>query len=253
MRHRNLLKILSICSSVDFNGDEFKASVYEFMANGNLDKWLHQVGVGDHEPPEKHKNLKLIQRLDISIDVASALEYLHCGCESTIIHGDLKPSNVLLDDEMTAHIGDFGLAKIISTILSNMAQGPSNSVAIRGTIGYVAPEYGMDDMPSTLGDVYSFGILLLEMFTSKKPTNDMFKDHLNMHIFVKNALPERVMEIVDPYILLEHKTTRWLNDCMVSILRIGVACSMESPRDRLEMGSVISELHKIKNTYMNAG
>ncbi|CAL5348221.1 unnamed protein product [Camellia sinensis] len=251
IRHRNLLKILSVCSSVDFHGNEFKALVYEFMANGNLGNWLHQGGVGDHEQLEKPRNLKLIQKLDISMDIASALEYLHCGCESTIIHGDLKPSNVLLDDEMTAHIGDFGLAKIISTVSNDVAQGQSNSTAIRGTIGYVAPEYGMGDMASTLGDVYSFGILLLEMFTGKKPTDDMFKDHLNLHNFVKNAWPDRVMEIVDPCILLEHNTRRWIKDCMVLILRIGVACSMESPRDRMEMGSVISELHKIKNTYMN--
>ncbi|XP_058189393.1 probable LRR receptor-like serine/threonine-protein kinase At3g47570 [Rhododendron vialii] len=92
IRHRNLLKVLSACSSIDFHGNEFKAIVYEFMANGTLDGWLHQNRVGEHE------YLKMIQRLDISIDVASALEYLHCGCESKIIHGDLKPSNVLLDD-----------------------------------------------------------------------------------------------------------------------------------------------------------
>ncbi|GMP79121.1 hypothetical protein CsSME_00034790 [Camellia sinensis var. sinensis] len=253
IRHRNILKILSVCSSVDFNGDEFKALVYEFMANGNLDKWLHQVGVGNHGQQEEPRNLKLIQRLDISFDVASALGYLHCGCESTIIHGDLKPSNVLLDDEMTAHIGDFGLTKVISTTSSVVAQGQSNSIVIRGTIGYVAPEYGMRDMASTLGDVYSFGILLLEMFTGKKPTNDMFKDHLNLHNFVKNALPDRVMEIVDPCILLEHNTRRQIKDCMISVLRIGVACSMESPRDRMEMESVISEMRKIKTTYMNEG
>ncbi|XP_028103347.1 probable LRR receptor-like serine/threonine-protein kinase At3g47570 [Camellia sinensis] len=252
IRHRNLLKILSACSSVDFNGDEFKALVYEFMANGNLGKWLHQVGVEDHGQAEEPKNLKLIQRLDISTDVASALEYLHCSCESTIIHGDLKPSNVLLDDKMTAHIGDFGLTKIMSIGSRDVAQGQSNSVVIRGTIGYVAPEYGMGDMASTLGDVYSFGILLLEMFTGKKPTDDMFNDDLNLHNFVKNGLPDRVMEIVDPRILLEHNTM-WIKDFMVSILRIGIACSMESPRDRMEMGSVVSELNKIKNTYMNQG
>ncbi|XP_028058872.1 probable LRR receptor-like serine/threonine-protein kinase At3g47570 isoform X2 [Camellia sinensis] len=187
------------------------------------------------------------------MDIASGLEYLHCGCESTIIHGDLKPNNVLLDDEMTAHIGDFGLVKIIYTVSSDVAQGQSNSVAIWGITGYVAPEYGMEDMASTLGDVYNFGILLLEMFIGKKPADNMFKDHLNLHNFVKNALPDRVMEIVDPCILLEHNTRRWIKDCMVSILQIRVACSMESPRDRMEIGSVISELRKIKNTYMNEG
>ncbi|CAL5414355.1 unnamed protein product [Camellia sinensis] len=238
---------------VDFHGNEFKALVYEFMANGNLYNWLHQAGVGDHEQLEEPRNLKLIQKVDISIGIASALEYLHCGCESTIIHGDLKPSNVLLDDEMTAHIGDFGLAKIISTVSSDEAQGQSNSIAIRGTIGYVAPEYGMGDLASMLGDVYSFGILLLEMFTNKRPTDDLFMDHLNLHNFVKNALPDRVMEIVDPYILLEHNRRSWIKDCIVSILRIGIACSMESPTNRMEMGSVISELCKIKNTYMNEG
>ncbi|CAL5341410.1 unnamed protein product [Camellia sinensis] len=206
IRHRNLLKILSVCSSVDFHGNEFKALVYEYMANGNLGNWLHHVRVRDQGQPEEPINLKLIQRLDISTDIASALDYLHCGCELTIIHGDLKPSNVLLDDEMTAHIGDFGLAKIISTVSSDVAQGQSNLVAIRGTVGYVAPEYSMGEMASTLGDVYSFGILLLEIFTGKGPTDTMFKDHLNLHNFIKNALPNRVMEIVDPCIPLEHNT-----------------------------------------------
>ncbi|KAA8538650.1 hypothetical protein F0562_028258 [Nyssa sinensis] len=111
----------------------------------------------------------------------------------------------------------------------------SDSVAVKGTIGYVAPEYGMGDMVSTQGDVYSFGILLLEMFTSKKPTDDAFKDDLSLHNYVKSCMADNVMEIVDPYILLKHGTTSEIKDCMISILRIGVACSVELPRDRMEM------------------
>ncbi|XP_058189397.1 probable LRR receptor-like serine/threonine-protein kinase At3g47570 [Rhododendron vialii] len=240
IRHRNLLKVLSACSSIDFHGNEFKAIIYEFMANGTLDGWLHQNGVAEHE------YLKASQRLDISIDVASALEYLHCGCESTIIHGDLKLSNVLLDDTMAAHVGDFGLARIISQASTNAPQHQSNSSAIRGTIGYIAPEYGVGDMASTIGDVYSFGILLLEMFTGKRPTDKLFKDHLNLHNFIKNALPDQVMDLVDPSIQLEHNNGSWINDCMVSILTIGVACSSELPRDRMEMGTVVSKLCNIK-------
>ncbi|KAL7242826.1 hypothetical protein ACSBR1_015256 [Camellia fascicularis] len=143
IRHRNLLKILSTCSSVDFQGNEFKALVYKFMANGSLEKWLekwlHHDGIENNGQEEESRNLKLIQRLNIAIDVASAIEYLHCHCDSTIIHGDLKSSNVLLDDEMIAHVGDFGLAKIISTISNEVVQHQSNSTAVRGTIGYVAP------------------------------------------------------------------------------------------------------------------
>ncbi|KAL7176587.1 hypothetical protein ACSBR2_030010 [Camellia fascicularis] len=197
---------ISIVGNNELCGELLKAT--NGFSEANL------IGVGSYASVYKgimitvdfHGNEFKALKHNISIDIASALEYLHCGCESTIIHGDLKPSNVLLDDEMTTHIGDFGLAKIISTVSSNVAQSQSNSVAIRGTIGYVAPEYDKGDMASILGDVYSFGILLLEMFTGKRPTDAMFKDHLNLHNFVKNALPDPVMEIVYPYIPLEHNT-----------------------------------------------
>lgn len=105
----------------------------------SLEKWLHHDGVENNGQVQESRNLNMIQRLNIAIDVASALEYLHCHCESTIIHGDLKPSNVLLDDEMAAHVADFGLAKIISTVSSEVDPHQSESTALRGTIGYVAP------------------------------------------------------------------------------------------------------------------
>ena len=136
IRHRNLVKILSACSSLDFQGNDFKALVYELMPQGSLEEWLHPK-VGE----DAHEKLNFQQRLNIAIDVASALQYLHSHCDGIIVHSDLKPSNVLLDDNMTAHVSDFGLAKIISTISSATSThtNQSSSTIVKGSIGYVAP------------------------------------------------------------------------------------------------------------------
>ncbi|KAK4413351.1 putative receptor-like protein kinase [Sesamum alatum] len=139
IRHRNLLKILSICSSTDFQGRDFKALVYEFKPNESLEKWLHHNAEEESEQDGNRKNLTMIQRLNIAIDIASALEYLHFGTDTTIIHGDVKPSNILLDDDMTAHVGDFGLAKAISNLSRDFPANGSSSAAIKGTVGYIAP------------------------------------------------------------------------------------------------------------------
>ena len=136
IRHRNLVKILSASSSLDFQGNDFKALVYELMLQGNLEEWLHpKVGEDDHE------RLNFQRRLDISIDVASALQHLHCHCDDITVHSDPKPNNVLLDDNMIAHVSDFRLAKIISTISSATSthMNQSSSTIVKGSIGYVAP------------------------------------------------------------------------------------------------------------------
>jgi len=135
IRHRNLIKILTSCSSVDSKGHDFKALVFEFMPNGSLETWLHpEENVG----PE-FNHLNLIQRLDIALDVANALVYLHHDLEPPIIHCDLKPSNILLDNDMSAHVGDFGLAKFFTEAMPQPSRDSSSSTGIRGTIGYVAP------------------------------------------------------------------------------------------------------------------
>ncbi|MBA0635464.1 hypothetical protein Godav_029759, partial [Gossypium davidsonii] len=104
IRHRNLVKVLTAISGIDYKGNDFKALVYEFMKNGSLEDWLHpSVGMNK---PETMRNLNFFQRLNVAIDVAHALEYLHHRCETPIIHCDLKPSNVLLDGEMVGHISD---------------------------------------------------------------------------------------------------------------------------------------------------
>ncbi|XP_077231351.1 receptor kinase-like protein Xa21 isoform X2 [Tasmannia lanceolata] len=234
IRHRNLIKILTSCSSIDYQGNDFKALVFEYMPNGSLEKWLHQSEDGQHPV----MNLTLIQRLNIAIDVASALDYLHHHGEIPLVHCDLKPSNVLLDDDMNAHVSDFGLARFIFEPNANRSNNQSSSLTIKGSIGYVA-----------LG---------------KSPTDNLFTDGLTLYQFTKMALPDRVMDITDQKLLSEefqvannnnnHRNMRSrMHDCVVSMFRVGVSCCAKSPRDRMQMGDVVKELHVISDLYQGIG
>ncbi|KAL2545496.1 putative LRR receptor-like serine/threonine-protein kinase [Forsythia ovata] len=168
LRHRNLVKIITTCSSVYLRGNDFKALIYE---------------------------------LNLAIDVASPLDYLHPHSKTPIIHCDLKPSNILLDDDLCAHLSEFCIARFLSPPKSTSTSNGS-SIGFGGTIGYVAPEYGIGGGVSTKGDMYSFGILLLELFTGKRPTHSMFTVNSSLHNYVKKALPNLVMKIVDPHMLM---------------------------------------------------
>ncbi|KAI9077440.1 hypothetical protein K1719_040589 [Acacia pycnantha] len=137
LRHRNLIKTISSCSN-----DHFKSLIMEFMENGSLDRWLYS----------HNYYLDILQRLNIMIDVALALEYLHHRSPTLVVHCDVKPSNVLLDKDMVAHLSDF--------------------------------EYGSNGVVSAKGDVFSYGILLMEMFTRKKPTDEMFVEGLTLKDWV---------------------------------------------------------------------
>ncbi|KAJ9557848.1 hypothetical protein OSB04_012462 [Centaurea solstitialis] len=259
IRHRNLVKIITSCSSIDFHGNDFKALIYEFMPNGNLDMWLHRSQEQETETVEAPaQRLSLHQRVMIMLDVAHAIHYLQQDCEIPIIHCDLKPNNILLDSDMVAHIGDFGLAKFLP-----LKPCESSSIGIRGTIGYAAPEYGLGSEMTKEGDIYSFGILLLEMLTGKRPTDENFGEGMNLHDYVKMALPHRALEIVEPLVMYaleeemeasnvnrrssEHEARKWkrLEDGIISLARMGLACSMESPRERMDTGKILHELHRI--------
>ncbi|XP_017976514.1 PREDICTED: putative receptor-like protein kinase At3g47110 [Theobroma cacao] len=189
IRHRNLVKILTACSGFDYHGNDFKALVYEFMVNGSLEDWLHP-SFDSNESEESVKKLNFYQRTNVAIDVACALGYLHHHCETSIVHCDLKPSNILLDDQFIGHVGDFGLAKFISANTQYYSTSQSCTFGLRGTIGYAPPEYGMGSEVSANGDVYSHSILSLEMFSGMRPTDEVFKEGLNLHNLVKAALRE---------------------------------------------------------------
>ncbi|KAB2615412.1 receptor-like protein kinase [Pyrus ussuriensis x Pyrus communis] len=166
LRHRNLIKIISCCDELDF-----KALILQLMPNGSLENWLYSPNC----------SMTILQRLDIMKDVALALEYLHHGYSIPIVHCDVKPSNILLDDDLVAHVADFGIARLIGS-----ADSMTETMTL-ATIGYMAPEFGMEGSVSTRGDVYSFGIVLMETFTKRKPTDEMFVGEMDLKQWIADS------------------------------------------------------------------
>ncbi|CAI9786690.1 unnamed protein product [Fraxinus pennsylvanica] len=228
-RHRNLVRIIGCCSSI-----EFKALILENMPNGNLEKWLYS----------HNSFLDILKRLNIAIDVALALEYLNHSHTFTIVHCDLKPSNILLDEDMVAHIGDFGIAKLFG---EGELISQTKTLA---TIGYMSPEYGAEGIVSTSGDVYSYGVMLLEMYTRKKPTDEMFDEQMSLKSWVSQSLDEhRIIEVVDTNLLGRgDENFSRKEQCVSSILSLAIDCLIDSPTERINMREVGARLQKIKAT-----
>ncbi|PHT48995.1 hypothetical protein CQW23_13203 [Capsicum baccatum] len=224
LRHRNLVKVITSCSNLDF-----KALVLDYMPNGSLELYLYS----------HNYFLDIKQRLGIMIDVACALEYLHHGCSLPVIHCDVKPSNILLDEDMVAHLSDFGISKLLGE-----DQGDLYTKTL-ATFGYIAPEYGLEGLVSIKCDVYSYGVMLLETFTRRKPNE--FDGDLSLKQWVSYSLPDAVMEVVDANLLTS--TGNCLNkelDGVASILKVALDCCNESPTRRNNMKDVVGILQKIK-------
>ncbi|XP_015621425.2 probable LRR receptor-like serine/threonine-protein kinase At3g47570 [Oryza sativa Japonica Group] len=258
VRHRCLIKIITCCSSIDPQGQEFKALVLEFMPNGSLDGWIHPKS----SKCSPSNTLSFSQRLNIVIDIFEAMDYLHNHCQPSIIHCDMKPSNILLAEDMNAKVGDFGISKILPKSITKIHLNSKSSIGIRGSIGYIAPEYGEGSAASKLGDIYSLGIILLEMFTGTSPTDDMFKDSLNLHEFATAAFPDRALEIADQTIWL-HETnytdatdasmTRGIiQQSLVSLFGLGISCSKQQPRERMVLADAVSKIHAIRDEYFKS-
>ncbi|CAI0443950.1 unnamed protein product [Linum tenue] len=241
IRHKNLVKLLTV------------ALVYEFMVSGSLEEWLHP-GLLDEQATERRAELSLLQRLNIAIDVGIALDYLHNESGVPVVHCDLKPSNILLDVNMVGHIGDFGLAKFLPQVELNAPTNHttnSSSIAVRGTVGYSAPEYGMGSEVSTNGDVYSYGILLLEMFTGRRPTDETFRDGLNLHNFAA-ALGDNAADYIDPRQDDNSSRSRTnekqvFAEAVVSIVQVGVECSNEIARERMGISDAVTKLTAVRD------
>ncbi|KAL1059753.1 hypothetical protein V6Z11_1Z010000 [Gossypium hirsutum] len=229
--HRNIVNVITCCSSVDF-----KALVLDYMSNGNLEKWLHS----------ENCFLDIIQRVDIMIDVAVAIEHLHNGHPTPIIHCDIKPSNILLDEDMVAHVGDFGVAKLLG---EGEVMKQTMTLA---TTGYMAPEFGSTGIVSIKCDVYSYGIILIETFIKKKPTDNLFAEEVTIRHWMECSLPKGAIEIADADLLRKEDEYFVVKaNCISAIMELALNCSAELPEERKDMKDVVVELKKIKQRLLN--
>ncbi|KAG2629103.1 hypothetical protein PVAP13_3KG411707 [Panicum virgatum] len=256
IHHRNLVKVITACSTYDPLGNEFKALVLEYMPKGTLADHLHTKS--------RYGCLSLGARIGIAVDVASVLEYLHVWSVPPMVHCDLKPSNILFDDDNLARVGDFGLAQFLHGFSSY--GGHQNSTSLfgpRGSVGYIPPEYGMGSRISTEGDIYSYGIVLLEMLTGKRPTDELFDDGFTLHKYVEDALPQ-IGDILDtdlsreivgdhssPTESQEQDNETEVQKCILQLLNLGLLCSQEAPKDRPNIQDVYSEVLAVKEHFLS--
>ncbi|KAL8102855.1 hypothetical protein AgCh_027397 [Apium graveolens] len=243
IRHKNIVKILSMCSSITEKNNEFKAIVYGFMEHGSVEKWQQSASKISYDKLYMPQILNLGIKINIAIDVASALDYLHNQMENPLVYRNLKPSNVLLDTEMRAHITNFGLAKFEFNSTSQ-----SSIDGLVGKTEYVPPEYGLGGTVSTKGDVYSYGIFLLEMLTGKKTTDPMFHKGFTLQNFVSGALRDGVKEIIDLVNLneLTRHDAAQSDNCLSMLFNIGVKCALECPQFRPDISDILTVLEKVR-------
>ncbi|XAR71999.1 Non-specific serine/threonine protein kinase [Bertholletia excelsa] len=216
LRHRNLVQLIGWCRHhCDF------LLVYDFMPNGSLDKYIYD---------EHRRILSWGERFRIIKGVASGLLYLHEGWEQTVIHRDIKAGNVLLDGDMNARLGDFGLAKMYSH-----GSNPCTTRVV-GTLGYLAPELTRTGKPTTSSDVFAFGALILEVVCGRRPVEPKAEpEELILVDWAWEKWKEgSVLDVVDRKLGGEYDELE-----VVTVVKLGLICSNSSPKNRPSMRQVV--------------
>ncbi|KAK2987437.1 hypothetical protein RJ640_018574 [Escallonia rubra] len=223
VRHVNVVKLYCSITSDDSN-----LLVYEYMPNGSL--W-----------DRLHTGQKIVMdwnvRYEIAIGAARGLEYLHHSGDRPVIHRDVKSSNILLDEHMKPRIADFGLAKIVQ---ANAIKDSTHVIA--GTHGYIAPEYAYTYKVNEKSDIYSFGVVLMELVTGKRPVELEFGENNDIVHWVGKAMRSNG-SIVD---LVDSSISEALREDAAKVLRIATHCTIKIPAVRPSMRTVVQMLEEVE-------
>ncbi|XP_050283722.1 probable L-type lectin-domain containing receptor kinase S.5 [Quercus robur] len=227
LHHRNLVRLIGWC----YERHELLL-VYEFMPNCSLDRFIY----GNEELGMEEPTLGWERRHTIIYGVAQALDYLHNGCEKRVLHRDIKASNIMLDSEFNAKLGDFGLART----LQQSENTHHTTKVIAGTPGYMAPETFLTGRATVETDVYAFGVLVLEVVSGRRPGNQNEQSDYNnniVHWLWDLHRKERILDAIDSRL-----TKEFDEEGMLSMLVLALACCHPNPHQRPSMRTVLQVL-----------
>ncbi|OAY24862.1 receptor-like protein kinase HSL1 [Manihot esculenta] len=221
IRHKNIVKLWCCCITRDC-----KLLVYEYMPNGSLGDLLHSGKGGLLDWPTRYK---------ILLDAAEGLSYLHHDCVPPIVHRDVKSSNILLDGDFGARLADFGVAKVVDST----AGKPKSMSVIAGSCGYIAPEYAYTLRVNEKSDIYSFGVVILELITRKLPVDPELGEK-DLVKWVCTTLDQKgVDHVIDP------KLDSCFREEICKVLNIGILCINPLPISRPSMRRVVKMLQEV--------